>query len=80
MSMSMAASHAVNRTLYDPIFIANGACKDAIKIHGKDNVTNATIGVVLDEDGKLAVLPTVEFDGLCKLRGTSRQCRIYRRR
>ena len=60
MSMSMAASHAVNRTLYDPIFIANGACKDAIKIHGKDNVTNATIGVVLDEDGKLAVLPTVE--------------------
>ena len=60
MSMSMAASHAVNRTLYDPIFIANGTCKDAIKIHGKDKVTNATIGVVLDEEGKLAVLPTVE--------------------
>ena len=60
MSMSMAASHAVNRTLYDPIFAANSACKEAIKIHGKDKVTNATIGVVLDEEGKLAVMPTVE--------------------
>ena len=60
MSMSMAATHAVNRTLYDPIFIANAACKEAVKIHGKDKVINATIGVVLDEEGKLAVLPTVE--------------------
>ena len=60
MSMSMAATHAVNRTVYDPIFIANAACKEAVKIHGKDKVINATIGVVLDEEGKLAVLPTVE--------------------
>ncbi|MBR5913139.1 MAG: aminotransferase class I/II-fold pyridoxal phosphate-dependent enzyme [Selenomonadaceae bacterium] len=60
MSNSMAASHAVNRTLYDPIFVAGTACKEAMKIHGKDKVINATIGVVLDEEGKLAVLPTVE--------------------
>ena len=42
------------------IFDANQACQDAIKIHGTDAVTNATIGVMLDEDGKLATLPTVE--------------------
>ena len=60
MTNSMAASHAVNRTLYDPIFAASNACKKAILEHGKDKVTNATIGVVLNEDGKLAVMPTVE--------------------
>ena len=60
MINSMAASHAVNRTLYDPIFAANSACKAAILEHGKDKVTNATIGVVLNEDGKLAVMPSVE--------------------
>ena len=60
MSFSMAASHAVNRALYDPIFEAGQFCKTAIQEHGKENVTNATIGVVLDEEGKLAVLPTVE--------------------
>ena len=60
MSNSMAASHAVNRALYDPIFEAGQLCKAAIKIHGKDKVTNATIGVVLNEEGKLGVLPTVE--------------------
>ncbi|MBQ7198734.1 MAG: aminotransferase class I/II-fold pyridoxal phosphate-dependent enzyme [Selenomonadaceae bacterium] len=60
MINTMAASHAVNRTLYDPIFAANSACKAAILEHGKDKVTNATIGVVLNEDGKLSVMPTVE--------------------
>ncbi len=60
MINSMAASHAVNRTLYDPIFEAGKACREAIKIHGADKVTNSTLGVVLNEDGKLAVLPTVE--------------------
>lgn len=44
----------------DAIFDANQACNEAIKIHGTDAVTNATIGVVLDESGKLATLPTVE--------------------
>ena len=33
---------------------------EAIKLHGAEKVTNATIGVVLDEEGKLATLPTVE--------------------
>lgn len=60
MANSMAASHAVNRKLTDAIFEANAACKEAVKEFGADKVTNATIGTVLDDTGKLAVLPTVE--------------------
>lgn len=60
MTMSMAAAHAVNRKLFDPIFEANTACKEAIKKFGAEKVTNATIGTVLDDSGKLMVLPTVE--------------------
>lgn len=60
MAVNMAASHAQDRKLKDAIFDASKACQDAIKIHGADKVTNATIGVVLDDGGKLAVLPTVE--------------------
>lgn len=56
----MTATHAAGRKLKDAIFDANQACNEAIKIHGKDKVTNATIGVVLNEEGKLATLPTVE--------------------
>ena len=60
MSMTMAATHAAGRKLKDAIFDANQACNEAIKIHGADAVTNATIGVILDEDGKLATLTNVE--------------------
>ena len=56
----MAATHSSDRKLRDAIFEANQACKEAITKHGADAVTNATIGVVLDEEGKLAVLPTME--------------------
>ena len=60
MTMTMAAAHAVNRKLVDPIFEANAACKEAIKEFGAEKVTNATIGTVLDDAGNLLVLPTVE--------------------
>lgn len=56
----MTATHAAGRKLKDAIFDANQACNEATKIHGTDKVTNATIGVVLDDAGKLATLPTVE--------------------
>lgn len=56
----MVAAHAAGRMLKDAIFDANQACNEAIKLHGADKVTNATIGVVLNEEGKLATLPTVE--------------------
>ncbi len=58
--MQMAAAHAVNRKLVDPIFEAGQACQAAIKKFGVEKVTNATIGTVLDDAGNLAVLPTVE--------------------
>jgi len=56
----MTAIHAAGRKLKDAIFDANQACNEAIKIHGAEAVTNATIGVVLNEEGKLATIPTVE--------------------
>lgn len=56
----MTATHAADRQLKDAIFEAGQACQAAIKIHGTDKVTNATIGVMLNEEGKLATIPTVE--------------------
>ena len=56
----MTATHAAGRKLKDAIFEAGQACQAAIKIHGAEAVTNATIGVMLNEEGKLATLPTVE--------------------
>ena len=56
----MTATHAAGRKLVDAIFDANQACNEAIKLHGAAAVTNATIGVVLNEDGSLATIPTVE--------------------
>ena len=60
IALSIIASHAKDRRLHDAIFEANQACQDAIKIYGADRVTNATIGVMLDDEGKLAVLPTID--------------------
>ncbi|MBR2179359.1 MAG: aminotransferase class I/II-fold pyridoxal phosphate-dependent enzyme [Selenomonadaceae bacterium] len=58
--LGMAASHSADRKLYDAIFEANAACQKAISQHGADKVTNATIGVALNEAGELALLPTME--------------------
>ena len=58
--LGMAASHSADRKLYDAIFEANSACQKAISQYGANKVTNATIGVALDEEGKLALLPTME--------------------
>lgn len=60
MVINMAAAHAVNRKLVDPIFEAGQACQAAIKEFGIEKVTNATIGTLLDDAGNLVVLPTVE--------------------
>jgi len=60
MTTSMAASHAADKRLKDAIFGASAACQEASKKYGKDKVTNATIGTMLDEDGSLLCLPTME--------------------
>ena len=63
---SIAAKHAKGKSAQDKIFGANAAAVAAVAKYGKDNVTNATIGAILDEDEQLVCLPTVEkvFRGL----------------
>ena len=60
MTKSMAASHARDKRLKDAIFGASAACREAVAKYGADKVTNATIGTMIDDEGKLACLPTME--------------------
>lgn len=60
MTISIAAAHAKGKFAKDPIFAASGAAQAAAKQYGADNVTNATIGAILDENENLVFLPTVE--------------------
>lgn len=60
MVMSIAAKHAKGKSAQDKIFGANAAAVAAAAKYGKDNVTNATIGAILDEEENLVCLPTVE--------------------
>ena len=58
--MSMAATQSAGKKLNDVIFGAAAACKEAAEKFGADKVTNATIGVMLDDNEKLITLPTME--------------------
>ncbi len=58
--VSMAASHSVGKIAKDVIFGASAACKEAVNKHGSEKVTNATIGAIMDDTGKLACIPIVE--------------------
>ena len=60
MTTSMAATHAASKRLKDAIFGASAACTEAAKKYGADKVTNATMGVMMDDEGKLASIPTME--------------------
>lgn len=60
MTTSMVASHAVGKMLNDAIFGASGAAVKAAKEFGADKVTNATIGAIMDDAGKIACIPTME--------------------
>lgn len=60
MVMSIAAKHAKGKSAQDKIFGANAAAVAAAAKYGKDAVTNATIGAILDENEQLVCLPTVE--------------------
>lgn len=57
---SQVASHRVGKKLVDVIFGASAACAEAVREHGADKVTNATIGAIMGEDEKLACIPSVE--------------------
>ena len=60
MTAFMAARHAADKRLKDAIFGASAACKKAADKYGAAAVTNATIGAIMDDNGKLACLPTIE--------------------
>jgi len=60
MKLSLAARHAKGKAANDIIFAASMAAVAREAEIGSDKVTNATIGAILDEEGKLVCLPTVE--------------------
>jgi len=60
MTYSMAASHAKGKCATDNIFGANAAAGRAVIQYGRDKVVNATIGAFMDEQERLACIPTVE--------------------
>jgi len=57
---SMAAYNGRTIPKEDKVFAASGRAKAAIAEYGKDAVINATIGSLLDDEGKLVVLSSVE--------------------
>lgn len=57
---SMAASHAAGKSAVDNIFAANNRAIALANKIGKDQVINATVGSILDEDGTLVVLDVVK--------------------
>ncbi len=63
---SMAATHAKGKSAVDNIFAANNRAIALAKEIGVENVVNATVGSILDEDGSLVVLDVVkeEFKNL----------------
>jgi aromatic-amino-acid transaminase len=58
-NVSMVAKHVNNLRVEDKIFAANREAGNAALLVGKDKVVNATVGSILDENEKLAVMPTV---------------------
>ncbi len=58
-SFSMVAPHSKRPVEPDRIFGASKAAQDAAKIYGFDNVTNSTIGAMMDDDGNLIFLQSV---------------------
>ena len=60
MLESMAAPQARGKKSNDVIFGASAAAKADIAKNGAEAVTDATIGAILDEEGRLVCLPVVE--------------------
>ncbi len=58
-NFSMVAPHSKRPVEPDRIFGASKAAQEAAKIHGFENVTNSTIGAMMDDDGNLIFLDSV---------------------
>lgn len=65
---SMVAKHVNTVRMEDRIFAANREATNAAVQFGKERVVNATVGSIMDEEEKLAVLPSV-LDTLRNLPG-----------
>ncbi len=61
---SMAAPHAKGKSAEDNIFAANNRAIALAEKIGTENVVNATVGSILDEDGSLVVLDAGERGSL----------------
>lgn len=59
MSINMVADHAKWPIANDPIFEIAGKAKKAINEHGKENVIDATLGALYDDNGQLLCMDTV---------------------
>ena len=60
MLNSFVAPHASGKSAGDKIFGANAACMAYAAQHGAEKTTNGTLGAIMDDEGKLVCLPTVE--------------------
>ncbi|MEA3423708.1 MAG: aminotransferase class I/II-fold pyridoxal phosphate-dependent enzyme [Bacillota bacterium] len=59
MLNSMVAKHAKWPAKADAIFAIAGKAQEAIIKYGKENVTNSTLGALMDDDGKLIAFDSV---------------------
>ncbi len=58
-NFSMVAPHSKRPVEPDRIFGASKSAQEAAKKYGFENVTNSTIGAMMDDDGNLIFLPSV---------------------
>jgi len=54
------APHALGKIKEDLIFFVGAKAREAKATLGKENVLDASIGILLDDEGELALLPSVE--------------------
>lgn len=60
MSESRAALHAKGKVYIDKLFGTGMAAKQAVRQFGRENVVDASMGAITDDNGILICLPTVE--------------------
>ena len=56
----LLAPHAQDKIFPDNIFAVNAIAKAAAERHGADNIVNGSIGILLEDNGQLALLDSVE--------------------
>ncbi|MBV2241132.1 hypothetical protein KQR57_22075 [Bacillus inaquosorum] len=57
---SRVATHAKGKVYVDKLFGTGMVAKQAIIQYGKENVIDASMGTIADDDGNIVCLPSVE--------------------